>query len=877
MLSIGAMGNGQGTYYVGLTSESYYLEGGEPAGKWIGTGVETLDLPSTVVRERFLGLFTGVGVNGKMLVQNAGDPKRQPGWDLTFSTPKSVSLAWALSDPAMREAIAEAQFAAVKEAIAFVEEGAITRRGKGGGSKQSASLVVATFEHGTSRAQDPQLHTHALVLNLGIRQDGTTGSLESRSFYRSKMAAGALYRADLSHRLTQLGFSIRRAGTSFEIEGVPSSLLKETSKRRHEIEAALEKRGKSGGRAAAVAALATRSNKEHIARETLFSLWREVAAAHGLDLQAVQALSSRAQKSQPAAPSQMKEAVQGALERLSSEQSHFSKHDLLRALSEEAQGRGISGALIRDQVVQELEANAELVFLGESVGEKRYTTRELLDVEKKLLSTVEGMRTGKAFHISDRVVEKAISEVEAQATKNARAKDTKAQAVAMNEEQKRALRHITQGDGSISLVAGMAGTGKTFLLQAAREAWEKSGLQVIGAAVAGKAARGLEEGAGIKSTTLAQLLYEPDAWSGKALKHHATQLLRAAQGRETYKLSGVTLEREMVVVLDESGMTGTRDMARLVDKVSRAGAKLVLVGDSRQLQPIDVGGPFRAMERLLGAARLETIVRQELDQNDKNPNWRREAVKAFADGEAGKALHAYKERGFLTVTADRDQAKTKLVEAWAPLGKIKPEENLIFASTRQETRDLNRMAQESRERAGKLGLRSIRLGGERIREKDRVLITRNDRLLGISNGDLGTVKRLELITGKMILRLDNGLEVALPYRHFKHIELGYAVTTHKGQGVTVKNSYVLCGGAMTDREMSYVQASRARKDTRFYTEEIKVWNPDLAKREDRTMEELSRQMSQSRAKDLAHSVLTAEQIPQPDLRPERVQELLPSR
>ena len=152
----------------------------------------------------------------------------------------------------------------------------------------------------------------------------------------------------------------------------------------------------------------------------------------------------------------------------------------------------------------------------------------------------------------------------------------------------------------------------------------------------------------------------------------------------------------------------------------------------------------------------------------------------------------------------------------------------------------------------------MRVNGEVIHEKDRILITKNDRGLEVNNGDLGTVKRIELISQRMIVRLDDGREVSLPYRDFQSMNLGYAITTHKGQGVTVNNSFVLCGGTMADREMSYVQASRARKETHFFTEKITVWDTQLEAKVEKTFEELSRRMSVSRQKDMLHDVGASE-------------------
>ena len=862
MLSIGAMGGGQGMYYVSLSREDYYMEGGEPPGQWLGEGAKQLGLIGTVEREDFLSLFAGYGVDGTPLVQNAGKDDRQPGWDLTFSAPKSVSLAWALSDPATRERISEAHFASVSQATSFLQDRTTTRRGKRGTRTEPAHLVIAAFEHGTSRAQDPQLHTHALVLNLAVRNDGTTGTIESKQFYEAKMAAGALYRADLSCRLEELGYSIEREGTTFEIRGVPPSLLKETSKRRAEIEAQLELRGERGARASSFAALSTRQVKDHVARGELLDQWREVGLAHGFgpdDAHALRRSPSLETSKNGVSPLavQIQEALKAGAQRLVREKSHFSEIDLLRAVAEEGQGRGLSAPLIREAVSREIGTSPDIVYLGEQKSEPRYTTRELLETEKRLLGDVDHLKNDRGRHaVDERTLSRSIRAAEREETKKASAKDPRAGKREMSPEQREALTYITHGSGSIAVVSGMAGTGKTFLLSAGRKAWEKSGFKVVGAAVSGKASRGLKEGSGIENMTLARLLWTPDQLSMDALKHHARQLLRAARGKRTFKREGVQIDSNTVVVVDEAGMVGTHDMARLVEKVKAAGAKLVLVGDARQLQPIDVGGPFRAIEKLLGGAKLTSIIRQELDFKDKDPYWKRDAVVAFAEGRAGAALKAFEERGFLKVANGREEAKQSLVSAWMEKGANKPDENLIFVGTREEAKELNRKVQAARDRARKLGFRSVRINGETIREKDRVLITKTDPALNVDNGDLGTVKRLELVTGRMVLKMDDGREVSLPYRHFKDIELGYAITTHKGQGTTVKNSFVLCSSVMDDREMTYVQASRAKQGTHFFTERVLVWNSQDGRKEDQTLSELSLRMSLSRQKDLAHDVMS---------------------
>jgi conjugative relaxase-like TrwC/TraI family protein len=248
VLSIGNLTGGKGEYYLSLGREDYYLEGGEPPGKWQGRGAEKLGLSGTVDAESFRQLLSGYSPTGTPLIQNAGEENHQPGWDLTFSPPKSVSALWAIADPATKKIIQDAHDLAVGKGIDFIEsEAAYTRRGKGGEVIQRTGLVVAAFQHGTSRAQDPQLHTHAVCLNVGVREDGTTGTILSKPIYRMKMTGGAIYRAELAYQLEkQLGLVIERDGFAFNVKGVPQGLCEEFSKRRDQILAELERTGFSG-------------------------------------------------------------------------------------------------------------------------------------------------------------------------------------------------------------------------------------------------------------------------------------------------------------------------------------------------------------------------------------------------------------------------------------------------------------------------------------------------------------------------------------------------------------------------------------------------------------------------------------------------------
>ena len=284
-------------------------------------------------------------------------------------------------------------------------------------------------------------------------------------------------------------------------------------------------------------------------------------------------------------------------------------------------------------------------------------------------------------------------------------------AQSLSPEQTKALLHITQGEGAVTCVVGMAGTGKTRMLAAAREEWEAGDYKVVGAALAGKAAEGLQQEGGITSQTV------------------AATLLRMERGQ-------MQLNPKTVLVVDEAGMLGTRQMEQLVMRVQEAGAKIVLVGDAKQLQPIEAGGPFKAIAERVGAAELVEFRRQRDD-------WQRTTVKQFASGDAHTALYTYAERGLLHVADDAQQARERLISEWQKPGTARPHENLIITNTRLDATILNRMAQTERQKAGALGTETIAVGGETVHEGERVLFTQNSNRYGVKNGNLATVEKID--------------------------------------------------------------------------------------------------------------------------------------
>ena len=766
MLTISkAIKAGQGEYYLSLAGvDDYYTGGTEPPGYWLGGGIEALGLEGELKKDHFRHLLRGLSPDGdRKLVRNA-DVERRAGWDFTWSAPKSVSVAWSQAEPETRERIEDCLRRAVAVGVAYLEKvGGISRRGEDGRIHESARLVLAAFLHSTSRAQDPQLHLHTILLNLGVRPDGTTGTLEPKLLYRHQMAAGTLFRAELAALLeAELGLRARRENRAFELLGVDTELMAFFSKRRAQIEAELARTGQSGGRAAEMANFATRPSKELRPRAELLAEWQSIGRDHHWSAKELSwmihaAFPARCVERERAA------AATEALAQLTAGQSHFCRRQIVQAVAECCQGRGL-GAEVVLQLSEELLRSPELVRLGELRGEVHFTTHEILALERIVVTLAEAMQRRRVS-------------MPGQWTEQALARHSH-----LTVEQSDALRHLCAAQGGLTLLHGMAGTGKSTLFSVANDVWKQQGLSVRGAALSGKAAQGLTHAANIPSTTLHRLLRE--------LQH-----------------GDVVLDANSVVVLDEASMIGTRQLAQVLEHCSRAGASLVLSGDSRQLQAIGLGGLFAVLTDCLETSRLTEIQRQ------REP-WARDSVKHFAFGRAEKALLPYRERGLVTETSHEITAMDRMLADWRQDALPDLKGSAMLAGTTAEVFELNRRAQEECRLLGRLGDHPIQLGRDTIFTGDRVLFTRNCPVLQVHNGDLGTVTALRNET--LCVSLDDDRDVLVSVARYPHLQLGYALTTHKAQGMTVERAFILTGGIMTDLEMTYVQASRARGLTRWY-------------------------------------------------------------
>jgi conjugative relaxase-like TrwC/TraI family protein len=773
MLSLGkiAATPTAGLYYVEQVSqglEDYYAGEGESPGAWVGAGVAQL------------GLAGVVGEQGILRLLNAQDPAsgallRQPlalgavaGFDLTFRAPKSVSVLFGIADDEIVGEIRVAHQAAVGEALGYLErEACRARRGHGGATMVAGrGFVAAAFEHCSSRAGDPLLHTHVVVANATQGPDGRWTALDGRLLYRHAKTAGYLYqaalRAELTERLHVRWHAVER-GTA-DVVGVPRGVIEHFSRRRAEILEHMAARGEHSGRAAQIATLETRRRKDYaVPRSRLREEWRARSAEHGLSRFRVRRILGRA----PARAMDVLSIEQIATrlagpEGLTRESSTFTRRDVVQAFAEAAP----TGAR-----VLEVEAQADAFLARHAVvelepvsGQRRFTTRELLAIEHELLDGAARRRGEGVGLAREDELDEALD-----------ARPT------LNDEQCQLISALTRSGDGVQVVRAAAGTGKTFALDAARQAWQASKAPVLGCALSARAACELRDQAGIDATTIARL-------------RHALE-------------RGIELAPGSVLIVDEAGMVGTRDLSALAAAADCSRAKLVLVGDDRQLPEIDAGGAFRALAERLGTVELREVHRQ-------GEPWDREALAALRDGDVERFARAYHDRGRLIAAPNADAARDALTQDWW-WAYEKGDRALMIAHRRSDVADLNQRARTLLREAGHIGPDVLLTDELAFAVGDRVITTRNDSRLRVVNGQAGTLTAIS--DGRLQLELDAGQRVDLPERYALdgHLDHAYAITAHRAQGATVDGAYVL-GSDELYREWGYTALSRHRDEARFY-------------------------------------------------------------
>ncbi len=481
-----------------------------------------------------------------------------------------------------------------------------------------------------------------------------------------------------------------------------------------------------------------------------------------------------------------------ALDAITHQQATFTQQDLAKFIHRHSDGKDQF-----DRAMIAVQASPEIVALGQDGrGQDRFTSREMIAVEDRLHRACEGMAQRGAHGVSELEQRRALARAEQRG-------------LVLSGEQRAAFEHVTEGR-DLGVVVGYAGTGKSALLGVAREAWEDAGYRVQGLALSGIAAENLEGGSGIASRTIASLEHQ---W---------------AKDREL-------LDARDVLVIDEAGMIGSRQMERLLSAAEKAEAKVVLVGDPEQLQAIEAGAAFRSIAERHAHVEITEVRRQHED-------WQRDATRHLATGRTGEALKAYEARGMVHAAQTRDQAREDLVARWDRERVAEPgKSRIILTHTNDEVRDLNLTARDRLRAAGALGedvVVKAERGERSFASGDRLMFLKNDRGLGVKNGMLGEIEQVS--PTQMTVRLDAGRSVVFDLKDYAQVDHGYAATIHKSQGVTVDRAHVLATPGM-DRHSAYVALSRHRDSMQIHYGRDEF--EDLGK--------LTRVLSRERAKDMA--------------------------
>jgi conjugative relaxase-like TrwC/TraI family protein len=954
LMSSVAQSDGASQHASALTR--YYAESGTPPGRFIGQGLACLGYgvgvePGTQVTEehlfRMLGMvqdpLTGeqlgrppcaqkapyaervrtrisaetVGLKGaerdaQVLKIKSGERTAEAkiaravaGFDLTFSAPKSVSVAWALADGGTQAVIYEAHQQALAYVLRYAEQCVFTSRsGKNGVVQEEIRGVVgAAFDHWDSRAGDPQLHTHVVVMNRAQSEDGVWRTLDSRGMFGATVGLSEMYNGVLSDFLTQaLGWgweSTKRLHShvpKYEVAGVPEELQKAFSARSHAIEVAtnalipdfVASHGRLPNspemlRLRQRATLETRPDKHVHPLAEQVEGWRKRAEQllNTDPVPWVATLKDRNDlpllRADDLTNDMLTEVGVIAVNVVAEKRSTFSRGNVFAEALRQIHGVRFASADDRMAVVERTInlALAEVLLISapelahtparfarpdgtckfRARGFEVYTTQALLDAESRLL---DAGRCTQSPRVGIRIVADVVAE------------NLPGRAHGLSADQGLAVEQIATSGRVLDVLVGPAGTGKSTTMGGLRAVWEREfgAGSVVGLAPSAAAAQVLAEEFGVATENTSKWLTEQTRQSGRlaAIDELRVQLNRAGPSMRTSMLrrridelsaevDKWSLRSGQLVVVDEASLAGTFALDTLTEQARNAGAKVVLVGDWAQLSPVEAGGAFHMLVHDRDLAPELTDVRRFTHA------WERAA---FIDLRVGRpdAVDAYEE-GNRIEGGDRESILDQLHDAWKA-DVAAGHRSLMIASDKDTVAALNERARAHRVAAGEVQENGIQtVGGASVGVGDLVVTRENNRLLScgrgwVKNGDQWLVKEVAADGAVTVARtmgagMPGGRQVVLPADYVRqHVELGYATTAHRAQGRTVDTAHAFVS-VTTQREVLYVAATRGRESNRLYVDTM--YDPDADTQHglpaERDAGDVLRQVLEARGADLS--------------------------
>lgn len=814
-----------GNYYLNAaTVDDYYLNDGvsedpetmrEPPGTWFDpSGSLPMDDAhgAKVDASDFQALLAGYDpTTGEALVRGAGEG-HVAGYDFTFSAPKGVSAIWSQLPLELRAEIDAAQAAATNAALQYMSDKAgIARRGAGGAIKENVSIMAAVWPHGSSRENDPQIHTHSVVLNIARCEDGTYRTIDVETMLRWQSATASVYHTELAAQLmTRLGIrcEVKNGEFVFDAADVPQAVKDAWSKRAQQIAEAIADKGDVSKAMLDKASIETRDSKGELTRAQLLEIWHAQGKEYGFTEAEARDCLNVAVKPE-ITREDLVNISQDALNMLTRSQSVFSEAHLAAAIGVRMQGRGVAADI--DKAVEALK-EAQGVVLLENAGDNSlamFSTPQMIELERDMVLNAKEETPQHAL-------QKAFSE------------RAIAERTGISEEQAAAVRHVCNDPHRVSIMEGSAGSGKTFSLAAVKDAYKEAGYNMHLLALSWSAA-------GVLSAEIKE------------------KNARAIEGFVRDIESGkIALDNKSVVIVDEAGLVGSRHMSKIIAAAKQADAKVILTGDSLQLAPVDAGGAMAALVEECGGARIDEVRRQGSHvRNDPEKYasfaWQREAVLQFAHGDAAKALQAYDAAGCVHFADNHEAAIKAMVEDWKAGREANPNSSqLLLAVDNKSVKELNNQIRAYLKEQGALHGDAVKLQASDMRRAaeaefavgDQIMFRMNDREMGIVgdndeqrqgvfNRTQGTIRginhgpdgvpnlQIELAQGGVVeIRAGEGgywdkERGGVPIQH------AYATTVYASQGMTMDRVYCL-DSLRLDRKSAYVAGSRHRVEFHTY-------------------------------------------------------------
>lgn len=784
MLGISNIGEKQAsTYY---TKDGYYARN-ESDDRWLGNLREELDLPKQVTKHDFDQFVLG---------------KQRAGCDLCFSAPKSVSVAMTLS-PEIRNDMLAAHNAAVSDTLQLIEQreiGTRVRDGKKQNHIKTGKMLAGCFNHYVSRNSDPQLHTHAVVLNI-TKHNGKLYAVDNPPLYENKILYGQIYRNTLAKELMSRGYAVISTDKDkgfFELQGVSVESLEQFSSRRKEIVQKLREWGNNTPEAAEKAALLTRKAKEHKDLNVLMSSWKETLSEMG-EIK----VYKLPKENFPDIEKKQLEFNQ-AVDCLSSKSFAFTEKELKRAVLAAGVGSGMSEDEYEQFKTINL-ASKHLCRLSTAQGDTYYSTQSNIETEREIFKEVAFTKNtfaGMQDEFVDRIVNHQLS----------------VDKTTLSEQQRQAVHHITTSRDQYVAVQGLAGTGKTHMLNYTRCVLESDGYKVLGACFTGKAAQGLEQDAHIPSTTIHALLNRLEKESGNAPEPNLDKKIK-----NTWNFSGLkTGKKREAWIIDEASMVDNSTLRYVMEAAQIKGAKIVLVGDRKQLLPIGVGNAFATLTE---SKKISTTTLTEIRRQQDNPKLL-QAVREAVSGNVSASLAAIPTE----IIEKRGKRIKAIINDYVKLTPSAQEKTVILTAGNRDRHDINNAIREKLVKEGQIdaGQEFTVVNPTTEQESkrlfaigDKVVFLQNDYKLGVRNAQTGTVK--ELLPNTLVIASGNE-QLSVNLTQYNAIDYGYAMTSHKAQGITVERVLVHLDSAqkqLNSRNAYYVDISRAKYEVKLYVDDIK--------------------------------------------------------